>query len=125
MSSMVFIHFDWCHLCLLLILLKGELAVIWGEMSIHILPATNMAAVGKLSVICTFLFVICCSYGAEASLYSKDDPMEILDNSTIRQTIYNSKYVWIVEFYSSWCGHCHAFAPTWRKFAKQLQCMYF
>eukprot|EP00112_Aurelia_sp_Birch-Aquarium-sp1_P021676 Seg5896.1 transcript_id=Seg5896.1/GoldUCD/mRNA.D3Y31 product="Sulfhydryl oxidase 1" protein_id=Seg5896.1/GoldUCD/D3Y31 len=47
--------------------------------------------------------------------------MEILDNSTIKHKIYKSSRVWVVEFYSSWCGHCHAFAPTWRRFAKQIQ----
>jgi len=78
-----------------------------------------MAAAGKL--IFTFLFLAFSFYDARASLYSEKDPMEILDNSTIKEKIYNSKNVWIVEFYSSWCGHCHAFAPTWKKFAKQIQ----
>ena len=121
MSSMVFIHFDWCHLVCCLFCYLGRVQAIWGEHNLH-LPATNMAAAQKL--ICTFLFLVFCFYGARASLYSGKDPMVILDNSTIKENIYNSKNVWIVEFYSSWCGHCHAFAPTWKKFAKQVQCMY-
>ncbi|XP_065067964.1 sulfhydryl oxidase 1-like isoform X2 [Rhopilema esculentum] len=69
----------------------------------------------------TFFLGCFCFHGIDASLYSKDDPMEIFDNSTIKSHIYNSNYVWIVEFYSSWCGHCHAFAPTWKRFSRQIQ----
>uniref|UniRef100_A0A1B6KLZ5 Sulfhydryl oxidase n=1 Tax=Graphocephala atropunctata TaxID=36148 RepID=A0A1B6KLZ5_9HEMI len=25
--------------------------------------------------------------------------------------------LWLVEFYNSWCGHCHRFAPTWKTLA--------
>eukprot|EP00795_Rhopilema_esculentum_P010242 gene10242-18931_t len=50
----------------------------------------------------TFFLGCFCFHGIDASLYSKDDPMEIFDNSTIKSHIYNSNYVWIVEFYSTW-----------------------
>lgn len=28
--------------------------------------------------------------------------------------------LWLVEFYNSWCGHCHRFAPTWKAFASNV-----
>ena len=27
---------------------------------------------------------------------------------------------WLIEFYSSWCGHCQHFAPTWKKLAEGI-----
>ena len=31
---------------------------------------------------------------------------------------------WLVEFYSSWCGHCQYFAPTWKKLAEGISGVY-
>ena len=100
---------------------SGETGDLGREANVT-LPATKMAERGIFTF--KLLLCICSFYGIRASLYSKDDPMEILDNSTIKRQIYKSEYVWVVEFYSSWCGHCHAFAPTWRRFAKQIMRMY-
>lgn len=58
------------------------------------------------------------SYGV---LYSSADQMVLLENDTISSVIHNSPSAWIVEFYSSFCGHCHAFAPTWKKLAKMAK----
>ena len=89
-----------------------------------IIKKTKMAADTTIIFAFTFFVTISSFHGINCSLYSKDDPMEILDNSTIKHKIYKSNRVWVVEFYSSWCGHCHAFAPTWRRFAKQIQGMF-
>ncbi len=75
---------------------------------------TGLASLAFFLKILSFHSIFC-------GLYTKDDPMEILDNSTIKNKLYESKYVWVVEFYSSWCGHCHAFAPTWKRFARELK----
>lgn len=64
-----------------------------------------------------YIIVVFCSciILCSGKLYSTKDPIVLLENDTIAETIYDSPVSWIVEFYSSWCGHCHAFAPTWRK----------
>ena len=33
----------------------------------------------------------------------------------------SSRWVWMMEFYSSWCGHCQQFAPQFQKLAVELQ----
>lgn len=58
------------------------------------------------------------SYGV---LYSTADHIVLLENDTISNVIHNSPSAWIVEFYSSFCGHCHAFAPTWKKLARMAK----
>lgn len=54
------------------------------------------------------------------SLYEPSDKIVLLENDTISAAIHNSNTAWFVEFYSSWCGHCQAFAPDWKKLAKQV-----
>lgn len=58
------------------------------------------------------------SYGV---LYSTADHIVLLENDTISSVIHNSPSAWVVEFYSSFCGHCHAFAPTWKKLARMAK----
>ena len=61
-------------------------------------------------------------YG-NSSLYDDTDPMVQLNNVTIYSELEGSKKHWIVEFYSSWCGHCQQFAPTWKRLAWEVKSM--
>ncbi|KAJ7993861.1 hypothetical protein DPEC_G00259090 [Dallia pectoralis] len=47
-------------------------------------------------------------------LYSEEDLVVILTSSTIKQSLLNSSTAWLVQFYSSWCGHCIQYSPTWK-----------
>ncbi|XP_078381919.1 sulfhydryl oxidase 1-like isoform X2 [Oculina patagonica] len=70
-------------------------------------------------VVCFVLFLsFRLSYGV---LYSSADHTVLLENDTISSVIHNSQTAWVVEFYSSFCGHCHAFAPIWKKLAKMTK----
>ncbi|XP_044733959.1 sulfhydryl oxidase 2 isoform X2 [Chrysoperla carnea] len=50
-------------------------------------------------------------------LYTLDDNIELLTNDNFDKKLYGKKYSWLIEFYSSWCGHCQKFAPFWKSFA--------
>ncbi|XP_076343311.1 sulfhydryl oxidase 1-like isoform X2 [Tachypleus tridentatus] len=65
------------------------------------------------------LYFLPCS--SAVSLYSATDAVLQLNSSSFQKSIYFKDNAWIVEFYSSWCGHCISFAPLWKKFAKDIQ----
>ncbi|XP_035683893.1 sulfhydryl oxidase 1-like [Branchiostoma floridae] len=67
------------------------------------------------SVVC---LLFCLSF---AELYSEEDAVVRLDAVSLNRTIYNVPNVFLVEFYSSWCGHCVNFAPTWKALARDTQ----
>lgn len=82
----------------------------------------NMAAgVSPLQYALLFLAIFFILQPCQARLYSVHDDIILLDNSTIHNVIYDSPVAWIVEFYSTWCGHCQAFAPTWKKVAQVVR----
>ncbi|CAI4221591.1 unnamed protein product [Auanema sp. JU1783] len=54
------------------------------------------------------------------SLYDASDPILELYTDTFNENVYASKKGHFVEFYSSWCGACIGYAPTWKKFARHL-----
>lgn len=54
-------------------------------------------------------------------LYSSADPLTLLDANTVRRTVLGSSSAWAVEFFASWCGHCIAFAPTWKELANDVR----
>jgi len=75
-----------------------------------------------IAFICNIIFIIELSLEEDIpGLYKSTDPLVELRNDTIMKSLVGSKKVWIIEFYSSWCGHCQAFAPKWVRLAKQLQ----
>eukprot|EP00118_Oscarella_pearsei_P018557 m.190565 g.190565 ORF g.190565 m.190565 type:complete len:159 (+) comp39434_c1_seq7:35-511(+) len=67
------------------------------------------------------LFIRKSSTAWDCELYSEDDDLVCCDKRSLPTTIYDSKWAWVVEFYSSWCGHCQHFAPTWKQFAHSLK----
>ncbi|KAM8796558.1 sulfhydryl oxidase 2 [Eudromia elegans] len=50
-----------------------------------------------------------------------EDPLRVLAAGTVRRALLNSSTAWLVQFYSSSCGHCVAFAPTWRALAGDVK----
>ncbi|XP_072285492.1 sulfhydryl oxidase 2 [Pyxicephalus adspersus] len=66
--------------------------------------------------------VLCWVVSGDNSLYGPRDPgIHILDRGTVNAALYNSSSAWLLEFYSSWCGHCINYAPTWRNLAADVQ----
>lgn len=55
-------------------------------------------------------------------LYFGFDKFEELNNTNFKSVVFNKTVskVWLVEFYNSWCGHCHRFAPTWKGLAADI-----
>ena len=57
----------------------------------------------------------------ETGLYSNEDDVIILNKNDFKNLVYNKEEAWVIEFYSTWCGHCKRIAPTWKKFASDLK----
>ncbi|KAM6954532.1 sulfhydryl oxidase 2 [Aplochiton taeniatus] len=69
---------------------------------------------------CTILFFL--FHGAQATrLYVEEDPVVILTSATLKPSLLNSSTVWLVQFYSSWCGHCIQYSPTWKALAGDVE----
>lgn len=63
---------------------------------------------------------------AGRGLYNSDDRVTVLNATNFKNTVYGTSNAWIIEFYNSWCGFCHRFAPVWRSFALDIygNCIY-
>uniref|UniRef100_A0A8C3X2S0 Sulfhydryl oxidase n=1 Tax=Catagonus wagneri TaxID=51154 RepID=A0A8C3X2S0_9CETA len=60
--------------------------------------------------------------GGAAQLYrAGEDAVWVLDSGSLRGATANSSAAWLVQFYSSWCGHCIGYAPTWRALAGDVR----
>ncbi|XP_054276211.1 sulfhydryl oxidase 2-like [Macrosteles quadrilineatus] len=55
-------------------------------------------------------------------LYHGFNEITELGGSNFKKIVYNEEKekLWVVEFYNSWCGHCHRFAPTWKALAVDI-----
>ena len=55
-------------------------------------------------------------------LYEPPAPgINCLQSDQVKNTITNSRWVWVLEMYSSWCGHCQRFAPHMKELAADLE----
>ncbi|XP_077986131.1 sulfhydryl oxidase 2-like [Glandiceps talaboti] len=58
---------------------------------------------------------------SEHKLYKEADGLVLLDGNNIEKNIFDTKNAWMIEFYSSWCGHCVRFAPNWKALAQDIK----
>ncbi|XP_060894147.1 sulfhydryl oxidase 2 [Labrus mixtus] len=56
-----------------------------------------------------------------ARLYTEEDPLVILSSSSLKPTVSNSTSAWMVQFFSSWCGHCIQYSSTWKSLARDVK----
>lgn len=59
--------------------------------------------------------------GQATRLYTEEDPVVILSSDNLKQTLLNSSTAWLLQFYSSWCGHCIQYSPTWKALAGDVK----
>jgi len=55
-----------------------------------------------------------------SGLYTAEDKIVLLNNTNFQPTVCGSQRAWMVEFYSSWCGHCIHFAPVFKELAADV-----
>ena len=49
------------------------------------------------------------------SLYAKKDKITELTATNFDRTVYGRDRAFFIEFYSSWCGGCIAYAPKFKQ----------
>lgn len=54
-------------------------------------------------------------------MYDDDPQIVTLNRNDYHDNVVNSEKVWMINFYSAMCGHCHHLAPIWRRIAKDLE----
>ncbi|XP_071487696.1 dnaJ homolog subfamily C member 10-like [Diadema antillarum] len=59
-------------------------------------------------------------YKTEFGLYDEDPEIVTLSKTDFEQSVFGED-IWIINFYSPRCHHCHDLAPTWREFAKEVE----
>nr|QCY50099.1 DNAJC10 [Apostichopus japonicus] len=59
-------------------------------------------------------------YKTEFGLYDEDPEVVTLSKTDFEQSVFGED-IWLVNFYSPRCHHCHDLAPTWREFAKEME----
>ncbi|KAH7726903.1 DnaJ-like protein subfamily C member 10 [Aphelenchoides avenae] len=59
-------------------------------------------------------------YRDNFGIYDDDQEIVTLSRSDFEQMVVDSGDLWFVNFYSTYCSHCHELAPTWREFAREM-----
>ncbi|XP_068831060.1 sulfhydryl oxidase 2 [Capricornis sumatraensis] len=85
-------------------------------------PPARPARLPPLLVLLTAAAAAGPGAGGAARLYrAGEDAVWVLDSGSVRGATANSSAAWLVQFYSSWCGHCIGYAPTWRALAADVR----
>ncbi|KAI6179545.1 DnaJ-like protein subfamily C member 10 [Aphelenchoides besseyi] len=59
-------------------------------------------------------------YNEKFGIYDEDMEIVTLTPSEFQSQVVDSNDFWFVNFYSTFCSHCHVLAPVWREFARKM-----
>jgi len=65
--------------------------------------------------------VLLLTNSVDGKLYSDEDDVVSLDVGSFNGTVLGTSNAWLVEFYSSWCGHCVRYAPVYKQLATNVK----
>ena len=73
-------------------------------------------------VLCLLVCGPFASLAKNCALYDPPVPgLTCFHGDQVLHAITNSPASWMVEFYSSWCGHCQHFAPAMKELGKDVK----
>ncbi|XP_048368149.1 sulfhydryl oxidase 2 [Sphaerodactylus townsendi] len=84
----------------------------------RVLPGTLPAG---LEVLLLLLLGGAAAAAAAARGLYEAGPVRVLEAGSVRAALLGSGAAWLVQFYSSACGHCVAFAPAWRALGRDVR----
>jgi DnaJ family protein C protein 10 len=59
-------------------------------------------------------------YNEKFGIYDDDAEIVTLSRSDFQSQVVDSGDFWFINFYSTYCSHCHHLAPVWREFARKM-----
>ncbi|CAD5208686.1 unnamed protein product [Bursaphelenchus xylophilus] len=59
-------------------------------------------------------------YNDKFGIYDDDPEIVTLNRNDFQEKVISSGDFWFINFYSTFCSHCHDLAPTWREFARKF-----
>uniref|UniRef100_A0A3Q3CY52 Thioredoxin domain-containing protein n=1 Tax=Haplochromis burtoni TaxID=8153 RepID=A0A3Q3CY52_HAPBU len=80
-----------------------------------------MAAMLWLGAAATVFCLVPGSLGGAGRLYTEEDPLVILSSDSLKSAVTNSSSAWLIQFFSSWCGHCIQYSSTWKALAQDVK----
>ncbi|VDO71546.1 unnamed protein product [Heligmosomoides polygyrus] len=60
-------------------------------------------------------------YNENFGIYDDDAEIVTLNRADFQRLVTQTGEMWFINFYSTYCSHCHQLAPTWRKFARAME----
>ncbi len=77
------------------------------------------------SLVSTLLLLMCTPLATKAQSCALYDPpvpgINCFHGDQVFRSMTNSRTSWMIELYSSWCGHCQHFAPAMKELGKDVK----
>ena len=74
-----------------------------------------------MKLVCVYSILCVLATAKDCSLYDNFHDSQCFWEDELTAALTWSSNVWMVEFYSSWCGHCQHFAPIWKEVASRVK----